>query len=80
MIFVLAARCPTLDPPESGNVSVTGHSIGDTAIYSCNDGYDLVGTPERTCERVADDRAGWSGMAPFCQRRFLLYVTMHVQP
>ena len=76
VISVLAARCPMLSGPAFGSVSVTGRSIGDNATYSCDPGFDLVGTAESTCEQVNLGTARWSGIPPICQRKFLLYVTL----
>ena len=74
MLSLLAAQCPSLSNPSFGSVTVTGLSIGDTATYSCNAGFDLVGVVVRTCELVEAGIAEWSGSAPICQPRFPLYV------
>ena len=39
--FVLTVVCTTLGNPSNGMVSLTGTSIGDTATYTCDDGYEL---------------------------------------
>ena len=39
-----------------------------TATYSCNAGYDLIGTNTRTCLESGD----WSGSVPTCSGKFLL--------
>ena len=78
VLSVLAGiTCPSLSNPSFGSVTVTGVSIGDTATYSCNSGFILVGVEVRTCQLVGAGVAVWSGAAPICQRRFLFYVTIH---
>ena len=56
--------CDTLSDPANGQVSHTsGTSLGQTATYSCNTGYSLVGDSTRTCQAEGD----WSGSVPTCQ-------------
>ena len=55
--------CPDLDDPENGAVTLSGRGDGDTAEYSCNEGYVLVGDQTRTCM----SNSQWSGAAPTCQ-------------
>ena len=49
--------------------------IGTVATHSCNAGYALVGDMTRTCED--DDQADivsvWSGTAPTCERKKILF-------
>ena len=58
---VFSARCP-LPNIASGSVRLTGVTPGSTVTYSCNDGYNLVGTSVRTCLANGD----WNGSAPIC--------------
>ena len=58
---VFSVRCPLLNIV-SGSVRLTGFTPGSTATYSCNDGYNLVGTSVRTCQANGE----WSGSAPIC--------------
>ena len=70
-VFLLstAVDCGNLPNPANGQVSNTaGTTFGQTAIYSCNAGYNLVGDSTRTCQ--ADGM--WSGSAPTCQSMLLL--------
>ena len=57
--------CGSLTNPVNGRVSlVEGTSFGDTAAYSCREGYSLSGTASRSCG--ADGQ--WSpSPAPTCQ-------------
>ncbi|KAI8507111.1 hypothetical protein Bbelb_155500 [Branchiostoma belcheri] len=57
-----AGQCPTPDAPTNG--AVTGsNSLGDTVTYSCDSGYNLVGSATRTCQ--AD--LTWTASAPTCE-------------
>ena len=56
------ARCPILIDPANGEVSVTGNSPGDTATYTCDSDYDLVGPQILTC----GDDGMWSDGPPTC--------------
>ena len=61
--------CGTLTNPTNGQVShMGGTTLGQTATYSCDTCYNLVGSNTRTClaTRV------WSGGAPTCQGVLLL--------
>ena len=62
-----------LTDPANGQVDHTaGTSLGQTGIYSCNTGYNLVGDDTRTCQATGN----WSGSAPTCQGVLLLsYIT-----
>ena len=55
--------CPDLTAPVNGSVTVTGHRTGDTAEYSCDGGYELVGDQTRKCM----SNSQWSGQTPSCQ-------------
>ena len=69
--FQTVVDCSALTDPLNGQVSHTaGTTFGQTATYSCNTGYNLVGDSTRTCE--ADGM--WSGSAPTCQR--MLYIKL----
>ena len=55
--------CPgDLAAPTNGAVTVNGFTTGDTAVYSCDEGYELVGEQTRTCM----SNSQWSGAAPTC--------------
>ena len=66
MIFLLftVVDCGTLTDPANGQVSHTaGTTFGQTATYSCDTGYNLVGDSNRICQATGV----WSGRAPTCQ-------------
>ena len=57
--------CGTLTNPANGQVNHTaGTTFGQTATYSCNTGYNLVGDNTRTCQATGE----WSGSEPTCER------------
>ena len=65
--------CGNLTDPVNGQVSHTaGTTFGQTATYSCNTGYNLVGDSTRTCQASGN----WSGSAPTCQGMFLFQIVL----
>ena len=78
-VFLLstAVNCGTLPNPANGQVNTTGTTFGQTATYSCNTGYSLVGGSTRTCQATGV----WSGSAPTCQGMLVSNKLggMHVQ-
>ena len=68
-IFILiVVDCGNLTDPANGSVTHTsGTTFGQTATYSCNTGYNLVGDSTRTCQAVGE----WSGSVPTCQGMLL---------
>ena len=45
-------------------VTVSGNSDGDTATYTCDQGYELVGAETLTCLSIGGQ---WSDPPPECQ-------------
>ena len=65
--------CGSLPDPANGQVDHTaGTSLGQTGIYSCNTGYNLVGDSTRTCQATGN----WSGSAPTCQGMYVYMLTL----
>ena len=64
-IFTTGISCAILHPPSHGFVRLTGRRVGDTAFYSCSNGYTLVGKSRRECKPTGT----WSGESPWCTRR-----------
>ncbi|XP_078683131.1 uncharacterized protein LOC144917204 isoform X5 [Branchiostoma floridae x Branchiostoma belcheri] len=56
--------CPELPLPNNGN-RTEGRLYGDTVTFSCNEGYELIGSENRTCQ--ADQ--SWSGVQPNCSKK-----------
>ena len=65
IFFILAVvDCGNLTTPANGSVTHTVRTtFNQTATYSCNTGYNLVGDSTRTCQADGE----WSGSAPTCQ-------------
>ena len=64
LLSLTAEDCSSLPDPANGQVDHTaGTSLGQTAQYRCNTGYNLVGDSTRTCQASRN----WSGSAPTCQ-------------
>ena len=72
--FFSAVNCGNLTNPANGQVAHTaGTTFGQTATYSCNAGYYLVGESNRTCQATGN----WSESAPTCQGMLLLYFMLY---
>ena len=61
-----AVDCGSLDVPSNGAVNTfSGTTFMMTATYTCNTGYNIVGSESRTCG--ASGTSGvWSGEPPVC--------------
>ena len=67
--------CGTLTDPANGQVNHTaGTTFGQTASYSCDTGYNLMGDSTRTCQATGI----WSGSDPTCQGLLLLELEYYV--
>ncbi|GIY27313.1 sushi domain-containing protein [Caerostris extrusa] len=62
-LVFLDLHCDEQPAPENGAVKVTGEMFGDTAAYTCKDGYWLSGNRDRVCQGDAT----WSGKQPECK-------------
>ena len=68
-VLLPAVDCGTLTDPANGQVShTTGTTFGQTATYSCDLGYNLVGDNNRTCQATGR----WSGNTLTCQGKLLI--------
>ena len=66
-----AVSCPNLRSPLNGQVSTTdSNRFLSVATYSCNAGYQLIGTPTRQCQSTGI----WSERAPGCFGNSCLYI------
>ena len=68
--FVLpAALCSKPVDIDNGMVMFTTTSIGDTATYSCNSGFELDGGATTTCSAAVDSNPPeFSPQPPVCRR------------
>ena len=66
--------CGNLNGPANGSVNASRTTFRQTATYSCNTGYNLVGDSTRTCQATGV----WSGSAPTCQGVLLKSNLIHI--
>jgi hypothetical protein len=61
--------CNDLGELENGKLVCTGNEVGDVCNHVCNDGFNLLGTKERTC--ISDingwNGVNWDGERAYCQ-------------
>ena len=69
LFLATAVDCGNLTDLANGSVKHTpGTTLGQTATYSCNTGYNLVGDSTRTCQATGN----WSGSAPSCPGMYVI--------
>jgi len=54
--------CTQLEAPDNGDIQCTGFMFEDTCAFTCDDGFELSGSPTRTCQSDAN----WSGTQAMC--------------
>ena len=54
--------------PTNGDVSWSSLQIGSEAVFSCNPGFDLIGSSTATCKIDST----WSDVSQKCERMYLL--------
>lgn len=54
--------CGWLPTPRNGKKDGTNYLQGSTVSFTCNEGFILYGSKERTCQ----DDGTWTGEQPFC--------------
>lgn len=67
LFSLLAVDCGPLSAPDNGQIQILNTTLGSPAVYSCNIGFNRVGTSRRVCT----DSGNWSDTAPECQRKSL---------
>ncbi|NXU76096.1 DAF factor, partial [Oreotrochilus melanogaster] len=66
--FCKRKQCPNPGDPVNGRAVVLKDLLFESQVnYTCDTGYRLVGSSQRTCE-VSGTRVSWSGDAPVCQQ------------
>ena len=73
--YCSAALCPDPVDIDNGMVTFTGNSAGDTATYSCDPGFELIGGATTTCTLVDANLAVFSPQPPFCSREYCMNLT-----
>ena len=57
-------NCGPLESPSNGTLDTSsGTTYPETATYTCDPGYQLVGATARTCQ----DNGEWSSSEPDCE-------------
>ena len=66
------ALCTHASNIGNGQVTSTGNSVGDTATYTCNTGFELIGQAVATCTQATDgNSATFTPTAPVCQGKIV---------
>ena len=69
-----AALCPDPVGIVNGMVTFTGNSVGDTATYACDPGFELIGPATATCTAVDANSAAFSPPPPVCRREYTALI------
>ena len=64
--------CPELPDPLNGAVEVSGLTVGSTASYTCDDGFELSENILRMCE----PGGVWSGSEPLCESGICIHLSL----
>ena len=70
--FYEPIKCPSLTSPYFGKVETNGHNLFSTGQYFCHVGFELEGTPVRTCTYSGS----WNGTTPICKPSVMFKVTI----
>ena len=68
IIFLSSVSCTPLDGPDNGVIDCTGSVYGDTCSFTCDDGYELIGSDTRTCQSDGN----WNGSEAKCEQGIML--------
>ena len=74
LLVAVVVNCGDPDTPENGRRELSSTTFRAAALYSCNDGFSLVGSVLRICTASGE----WSGFIPTCKSELtpLHHVTM----
>ena len=68
-----AALCDTsFDIDHGFFTSFTGNCVGDTATYTCDFGFELIGDATTTCTQLTAYNATFEPGPPVCQREYCM--------
>lgn len=70
--FLTAQLCEKLGPPWQGRMTCSGMVTDANCTFSCNPGYDLVGSPFRTCL----PSSSWSGKQTSCNGKYTTFCRL----
>lgn len=68
-----AGRCVDVGTVKYGTRQGSGTSYGSSVSFSCNSGYGIVGSAQRTCQQSGI----WSGQQPRCVREYTCEKELH---
>ena len=70
-----AALCPAPVDIDNGVMTFTGDSVGDTATYTCDSGFELIGAETTTCilSPVDENSAAFQPAPPSCRCEYTGY-------
>lgn len=60
-------KCPALQAPENGYMSVTDNRVNRSVTFHCNQGYQLIGSTSIICIQDDTPNPNWSGDTPICR-------------
>ena len=69
-ILFCLVLCSSPSSPSNGEVTSAGNSVGDTATYTCNTGFELIGQAVTTCtQATGGNTASFLPVQPVCHRK-----------
>ena len=75
-MYIVCSAALCSDPPAivNGMRTFSGNSVGDTATYSCNIGFELIGDSTTTCTQLdANSGAEFPAVPPpECRREYFI--------
>ena len=73
-IITPAAVCPNPPAIVNGMRTFTGNSVGDTATYTCDSAFELIGNATTTCIAAPNGTSAvFSPAQPVCRRECILH-------
>ena len=68
--------CTLPSAPDNGGVTCSGNSVGETCDFTCDDGFELVGSMTSTCTAAPDgNSAMFVPIPPTCRRKYYLKLS-----
>ena len=71
-----AALCPNPPALDNAMVTFTGNSVGGTATYTCNPGFELIGNQTTICTAAVDGNSATFQAVPppECRREYFMNI------
>jgi len=75
LILVLLVTCPPLDTPDNGTIDCSlgddgEPNLGDICQFTCDDGFELVGSEIRVCQNDSE----WDATEASCTNGLFRYL------